>query len=130
MERQQDRSIGDLFADLSRETSTLVRKEVELAKTEMTNTAKDVGKNVGALAIGGAVAYAGVLALVYGIIIALGDLLNNLWVSAFIVGAVIVVIGYMMIQKGLSALKKLDPVPHHTVETLKEDKEWAKDQIR
>lgn len=126
---QQERSLGDLFAELTRDTSTLVRKEIELAKTELGQKVSTAGKNVGFLAIGGAVAYAGVLALIGGVILLLAQALNSLWLSALLVGLVVAVAGYMLVQKGLTALRNVDLVPHKTIETLKEDKEWAKDQI-
>jgi hypothetical protein len=126
--QREERSLGDLFSELTRETSTLVRKEIELAKTEMTDKATRVGKNVASLAIGGAVAYAGALALIAGIVLLLGNAIP-LWGAALIVGLVVAGVGYFLIQKGLTALKQIDVVPHQTIETLKEDKEWAKDQI-
>jgi len=126
--QREERSLGDLFSELTRETSVLVRKEIELAKTEMTDKAGKVGKNVASLAIGGAVAYAGALALIAGVILLLGTAIP-LWVSALIVGLVVAGVGYFLIQKGLTALKQIDVVPRQTIETLKEDKEWAKDQI-
>jgi len=126
--QQEQRSLGDLFSELTRETSTLVRKEMELAKTEMTDKATKAGKNIGFLAIGGAVAYAGLLAVIGGVILLLANAVS-LWVSALIVGLVVAVVGYVLVQKGLTALKNLDLVPRQTIETLKEDKEWAKDQI-
>jgi len=127
--QREERSLGDLFSELTRETSTLVRKEIELAKTEMTDKATKAGKNVASLAIGGAVAYAGALAIIAGVILLIGNAIP-LWVSALLVGLVVAGIGYFLIQKGLTALKNLDMVPRQTIETLKEDKEWAKDQIR
>ena len=130
MQRPRDeRSLGELFADLSRETTTLVRQEVELAKTEMTQKASRVLKNVGFLAIGGAVAYAGFLAIIAAVIILLAAILPW-WLSALLVGIVIAAIGGFLIWKGLDALKKEDLVPRETLETLKEDQEWAKEQVR
>src|SRR6476469_1476439 len=95
--RKEDRSLGELFSALSRETSTLVRNEVELAKTEMTEKASKVGKDIGFLAIGGAVAYAGLLAIIAAIIILLGGVLP-MWLSALIVGIVVAGVGYALIQ--------------------------------
>jgi uncharacterized membrane protein YqjE len=126
---KDDRSLGELFADLSRETTTLVRQEVELAKTEMTQKASRVLKNVGFLAIGGAVAYAGFLAIIAAVIILLAAILPW-WLSALLVGIVIAAIGGFLIWKGLDALKKEDLVPRETLESLKEDQEWAKEQVR
>jgi xanthine/uracil permease len=76
---------------------------------------------------GGALAYAGLLALIAALIIGLGELIP-LWLSALIVGLVVVGIGYMLIQRGLTALKRIDPKPQQTIQTLQEDKEWVKEQ--
>jgi hypothetical protein len=125
---KEDRSLGDLFSELSRETSTLIRQEVALAKSEMTDKATTVGKNVGFLAVGGAVAYAGFLVLLGALVIILA-LFLPWWLSALIVGFVVAAVGYALVQKGLSTLKQVDMAPRETIESLKEDKEWAKRQI-
>jgi hypothetical protein len=125
---KEDRSLGDLFSELSRETSTLIRQEVALAKSEMTDKATTVGKNVGFLAVGGAVAYAGFLVLLGALVIILA-LFLPWWLSALIVGFVVAAAGYALVQKGLSTLKQVDMAPRETIDSLKEDKEWAKRQI-
>jgi Putative Actinobacterial Holin-X, holin superfamily III len=127
---RNERSLGELFSDLTRDMGTLVRQEVDLARTEMTRQASKAGKDVASMAVGGAVAYAGFLAIVAAIILALGALGVPLWVSALIVGIVIAGIGYVLIQRGRDALKKVNVAPRQTVETLKEDAEWAKEQTR
>jgi TRAP-type C4-dicarboxylate transport system permease small subunit len=127
---RNERSLGELFSDLTRDMGTLVRQEVDLARTEMTRQASKAGKDVASMAVGGAVAYAGFLAIVAAIILALGALGLPLWVSALIVGIVIAGIGYVLIQRGREALKKVNVAPRQTVETLKEDAEWAKEQTR
>ena len=127
MQEKDDRSVGELFAELSRETVMLVRKEVQLARAEMGQKASRVGKNVGFLVVGGVVAYTGVLALVAGIILALG-LLVPYWLSALAVGLVISAVGAFLVVKGANTLRREDPAPRETVETLKEDREWLKDQ--
>ena len=129
-ERKEDRSLGELFGELAADMGTLVRKEVELARTEMTQKASRVGKDVGFLAVGGAVAYAGLLAIVAAIIIGLATLGLQWWLAALIVGLVVAGIGYFLVQKGLDALKREDIAPRQTIETLQEDKEWAKEQMR
>jgi hypothetical protein len=125
--RGDDRSLGELFSELSQETTTLIRQEVNLAKTEMSQKASRVGKDVGFMAAGGAVAYAGLLAILAGVIALLG-LVIPLWLSALLVGLVVAAIGYFLVKRGLDALKQEDLAPRETIETLKEDKEWAKDQ--
>ncbi len=127
MTQQQDnRSLGELFGDLAQNTGTLVRQEVELAKTEMTQKATRVGKDIGFLLAGGAVAYAGFLAILAAIAIGLGQLGVPWWIAALLVGVVVAGIGGFLVMRGLSALRQETAVPQQTIETLKEDAEWAK----
>jgi hypothetical protein len=128
--RQEARSLGELFGDLSREISTLVRDEVTLAKTEMTQKAVKVGKSMGMLAVGGVLAYAGLLALLAAAILGLTALGMAAWVAALVVGAVVVAIGGGLVMLGLNAIRKADLTPQETIRTLKEDEEWAKSTIR
>jgi hypothetical protein len=128
MQRQEDpRSLGDLFAELASETTTLVRQEFQLAKTEMTQKATQAGRDIGMIGAGGALAYAGLLALIAALIIGLGEVIP-LWLSALLVGLIVAGVGYMLIQRGLSALKRIDPKPEQTIQSLQEDKEWVKEQ--
>jgi hypothetical protein len=124
----EDASLGQLFAELSRETTTLVRQEVQLAKVEMTQKATEVGKDVGFLAVGGMVAYAGFLALVATVIIALAQLGVTWWLAALIVAVVVSAVGGYLVMRGINDLKNQSPVPQQTVETLREDQEWMKRQ--
>jgi Putative Actinobacterial Holin-X, holin superfamily III len=126
---KDDRSLGELFSELAQDTSTLVRKEVQLAKTEMSQKVSRVGKDVGFLAVGGAVAYAGLLAVLAGVIVLLGQVIP-MWLSALLVGLVVAGVGYFLVRRGLDALKREDLAPRQTIETLKEDQQWAKDQMR
>ena len=129
MQGRDDRSLGELFAELAQETSTLVRQEVNLAKVEMSDKASRAGKHVGVLAAGGAVAYAGLLAILAGVIVLLNNIMP-LWLSALLVGIVVAVVGYLLVRRALDALKREDFAPRETMETLKEDQQWAKDQTR
>jgi hypothetical protein len=126
---RDERTLGELFSELAQETSTLVRQEVDLAKTEMGQKASRVGKDVGFLAAGGAVAYAGLLAILAGVIVLLGQVIP-MWFSALLVGLVVAAVGYFLVKKGLDALKAEDIAPRQTIETLKEDGQWIKDQTK
>lgn len=131
MQQQQvkpERSLGELFGDLTKETSTLVRQEVELAKVELTQKASEVGKDIGFLAVGGAVAYAGLLAILAAIIILLATIGLPWWLAAALVGLVVAGIGYFLVQRGLTALRRTNMAPRQTIQTLKEDAEWIKEQ--
>lgn len=121
---QDDRSLGDLFAELSRETGVLVKKEVELATTEMTNKAKVAGAHVGVVAAGGALAHAGLLVLLAAFVIGLAQLGVTPWLSALIVALVTMGIGYMLVNTGLTRLRRTTLTPNQTVETLKETARW------
>jgi len=124
---RDDRSLGELFAELAQETSTLVRQEVNLAKTEMSQKASRAGKHAGILAAGGAVAYAGLLAILAAVIVLLDNVMP-LWLSALLVGLVVAAVGYLLVRRALDALKREDFAPRETIGTLKEEQRWAKDQ--
>jgi xanthine/uracil permease len=126
---RDERSLGDLFSDLSRETTTLVRQEVQLAKAELTQSATEAARGIGMLVAGGAVAYAGLLFLLLAIVYGLIDAGWDAWLSALVVGLVVVVIGAILVLRARESLKPANLAPRRTVETLKEDQEWAKEQI-
>ena len=125
---KEEKSLGDLFADLAADTGTLVRQEVALAQAEITHKATKAGKNVGYLAVGGAVAYLAVLAITAALIIGLANFMPA-WLSALIVGAVFAVVSYFMITSAFAELKTINAVPLETVETIKEDVKWLKKEV-
>lgn len=127
-ERQEERSLGDLFADLAQDTSTLVRQELQLAGSEIGERASRVGKDLGMLIAGGALLLAGLLAVIATLILALGALGLPTWVAALIVSVVFLGVGFALISRARAALKNADLIPRHTIETLKEDQEWIRDQ--
>jgi xanthine/uracil permease len=129
VERKEERSIGELFSQLANDTTTLVRQEVRLAKVELGQKATQAGKQIGLIALGGAVTYAGFLAIITALIALLAQYMS-VWLSALIVGVVVAGIGYFLSRREIVALKQLDMTPKATVATLKEDQEWAKGQLR
>jgi hypothetical protein len=129
MADKQERSIGELFAGLASETATLIRQEVALAKVELTQKASKAGANIGSLAIGGALAYAALLCVLAGAINLLAGLMPW-WVAALVVAGIVGLVGAMMVSKALAALKEMNIAPQQTIETLKEDAQWAKQQVK
>jgi hypothetical protein len=125
---KDDRSLGDLFSTLAAETGALVRQEVALAQVELTQKATKAGKNVGFLAVGGAVGYLAVLALTAALIIGLAYLMPA-WLAAALVGVIFAVVSYFMISSALAELKKMTPVPEQTAQTIKEDARWLKKEM-
>jgi hypothetical protein len=131
MDRVADqRSIGDLLSELSRETATLVRQEVALARTELTRSVARVQRHAVLIVAGGALAYAGMLSLVAALVLALVRFGVAPWLAALVAGLGVVALGYALLQQGLAGLKR-DPITlDQTVDTMKENAQWAKNQVR
>ena len=122
----RERSIGELFSKLSTETSTLIRQEMALARAEMTEKGKEAGKGAGLFGGAGAVGLLGAGAITAGIILLL-DLAIAAWLAAIIVGIVYVAVAAVLGLKGRDRIQAATPpVPEQTVDTVKEDVEWAK----
>lgn len=126
---RDDRSLGELFGELAGEISALVRQEATLAKAEMSEKASQIGVNLASLAAGGAVAYAGFLAILASIIALLVEAAGlSWWGAALLVGIVVAIVGGVLVMKGISALKNTNLAPRETLESLKEDAQWARRQ--
>lgn len=124
-DRLDNRSIGDLLAELSRETSQLVRKEVELASTEMTAKARRAGGHVGVVAAGGALTHAGLLVLLAALVLGLSEMGVTPWLSALIISLLTMSVGYLLVNRGLAALRATSVAPTRAMESLKEDARWT-----
>jgi hypothetical protein len=125
---REDRSIGELFGQLSQDMTMLFRQELQLARAELSEKVSQVTSNLVSAVAGGFVAYVGALALVAALILGLHEAAEvSPWVSALIVGAIFAVAGYVMLNRGLKELKRVDLAPRRTVETLKDDVQWAKE---
>jgi drug/metabolite transporter (DMT)-like permease len=123
--RPDDRSLGELFAELSRETSALVRKEVELATTEMNAKLKTAGIHGAAIAAGGALVHAGLLVFLAAIVLGLAQLGVQPWISALIVAILVMLIGYVLAQRGMARMRATTLAPTQTMESLKETATWT-----
>ena len=123
----RERSIGDLLKQLSQETATLVRKEVELAKAEVSQKGKQAG--LGAGMFGGA-GVAGLLALgsLTACLIALLATAMEVWIAALIVTVLWSAIAGVLALMGRNKVQEATPPIEQTVETIKEDVQWAKTQ--
>jgi uncharacterized membrane protein YqjE len=126
----RDHSIGELVKDLATETSTLVRQEIELAKAELTDRGRRAAKGAGML---GAGAVVGLLALgaLTAVLIAALDLAMPTWLAALIVTVAYAAIAAVLIQIGRKQVQEAaPPVPEDTIESVKEDVQWAKTRMR
>jgi len=123
----RERPIGELVKDLSQQTSTLVRQEIELARAELQQQGKVAGKGVGML-LGAAVAGLLALGALSAALIALLDKAMATWVAALIVMALWAVLAAVVAKAGQKSLRQATPPAPQTIETVKEDIQWAKNQ--
>jgi len=124
-----EKSFGELFADLGRETTTLVRQEVQLAKAELVVSAKQTGKLGAFVAGGGVLAHIGVLSLVAAAIVALGTAIPY-WASALLIGALLVAGGAAMARYGQKKLEGTSVAPRKTIGSVKESALIIKDHAK
>ena len=123
--RTDERSLGELFAELSRDTGLLVRKEVELATTELTGKAKVASMHAATVAAGGALAHAGLLVLLAALVSLLVKFGVEVWLSAGIVAFLTMAIGYFLVNKGLANLRQANLAPTQTIQSIKETTSWT-----
>jgi uncharacterized membrane protein YqjE len=121
-----DRPVGELLKQLANETTTLVRQELDLAKAEMREKAAKAGPGVGMWGAAGVTALLALGSLTACLILALDGAMPN-WLAALIVGLVYAAIAGFLYARGKERVEEAgSPVPEQTVETLKEDVQWAK----
>lgn len=125
-------SLGTLFSDLWRGTTTLAREEAQLAKNEMLEKAAQAVSSVGTIAAGGAVVFAGFLALMLAAINALMPMLPpdmSQWLSPLIVGAVVMLVGFVALSGARSQLKARNLMPTRTLHSLQRDGQVLKEHV-
>jgi uncharacterized membrane protein YqjE len=127
-EELREKSFGELFKQLSEQTTTLVRQEVELAKVEMAEKGKRAGTGASLLGGGGLLGLGAFGALTAMLILVLAIWLDA-WLACLIVTVVYAAGATVLVLSGKRRLQDASPlVPQQTIETLKEDVEWARTQ--
>ena len=126
----RERPIGELLKQLSEETTRLVHQELELAKAELAQKGRQAGLGAGLFGAAGVIGFLALAALTTCIILVL-DAAMPAWLAALIVAAVYAAVAAVLAMRGRAKVKQATPpVPEQTVETVKEDVEWAKTQMR
>ena len=120
-----EESLGDLVSELTGDLSKLMRQELELAKAEIRQEAGKAGKATGMLAAAGFAGYLTTVLLSFALVFALGAVMPLGW-AALIVAALWGIAGAVLYTSGRAKLRTVNPKPERTVDTLKEDAEWAK----
>jgi uncharacterized membrane protein YqjE len=123
----RERGLGELVKTLADQTTTLVRQEIRLAQAEVTQKGKVAGKGIGMLAGAGVAALLGLGALTALLIVIL-DSVINLWLAVAILTVLWLALAAALALAGKKALQASTPPVPQTVETLKEDVQWAKTQ--
>jgi hypothetical protein len=129
MPPRSERPVGTLFADLAHAAGRLMRQEIALAKAEAAEGIGQVGSGAALLIAGGFIAYAGFLALLAAAILGLDHVLQP-WLSALVVGGVVVLVGLGLLLKGRRDVRPAHLVPERTLKTLRDDAQWARGQMQ
>lgn len=127
-EQEREKTLSELMTDLSIEVRNLFRQEMLLAKNEMSAKISRGVNDMRSAAMGGALLHAGFFAIVAAIVIALGNAVSY-WLSALIVGVVASAIGYYMVRKSITDMRKIDITPQQTMSSFREDEKWLKRKI-
>jgi uncharacterized membrane protein YqjE len=127
---REERPLGELFSELSQQTSTLVRKEVELARHELTRSATEIGRHAAIIVGGGVIAYAGFIVLLLGMAWALAEAGVELWLALLAVGAIVLIVGAVLAAWAVRQIGRARLVPDKTVQTVQDNLRWAKEQTQ
>ena len=126
---QPQRKVSDVLQDIVGNVQQIIRSEVVLAKVEIKEKAQRASKPAAVMATGTVLGLYGLgfllLAAVYGLSLAVPP-----WLAALVVGGALAIAGGILVGKSRRALKEIDPLPKNTVATLKENVQWAKDQMK
>ena len=125
-EAETEEPVSVLLKRIGQDASTLVRQEIALAKLEVRESVKGLAKDAGKLGTAAGLGLFGGFALLAFVIIGLGDLINNYWLSALIVAVLLLGAAAVMAKGALDHMKKNSLKPEETVQTLIEDQRWAK----
>jgi cbb3-type cytochrome oxidase subunit 3 len=122
----RERPLSEVAQDLTRDLSLLVRQEVELAKSEMAKKGRVAAPGLGMIGGAGVVGLVAAGALTAFLILVLSIVLDE-WLSALIVGVALAGAAYVLAKQGKERVEEAgSPLPEQTIETVKEDVEWAK----
>ena len=122
--------LGTLLRSLGEDMGVLVRQEIALAKAEAGNTAKRLARDSAWIGTGAAIAAVGGLCLVVALALGLGALLGSYWLGTLITGLLLVIVGALFAWKGVRDLRKGKLGPTRTIETVREDMDWARREAR
>jgi hypothetical protein len=125
-----DRSLGELFSDLSQQTAELIRQEMRLAKAEISDKLADVGKHAAMIAAAAVFGLSALGALTAGIVLLLIEVGVAPWLAAVLTAVAMGVVAFLLAQSGIAALRQKSIAPVETIHSLKETTQWLKNGTR
>jgi uncharacterized membrane protein YqjE len=126
--KQPDKSLGDLFGELSSEFNDLLRTQVELAKVEVRNEARKAGRTAAMFGAAAISAYMALLLLSFAVAWALENVMDA-GLAFLIVGAIYAIAAAVLFLRGRARAKEMKVVPEQTVQSVKEDVQWARQKL-
>ena len=127
---RMDRSLGELFSDLSQQTAELIRQEMRLAKAELSDKLSDVGKHMAMIAAAAVFGLAALMAVTAGVVLLLVEVGVEPWLAAVITAVLMGIVAFLLAQSGIAALRKKSIAPVETMDSLKETTQWLKNGTR
>src|SRR5690606_1813173 len=128
-EDRQESALRPLLNQLAQDSAALVKQEITLAKAEVRASVKQTAAGATRVAAGAAIGGVAGLVLTAFLVLLLGDLLGNYWLAALIVGVVFAAIGGLLAMAGVRRIRQMSVAPEQTMETLREDAAWAKQEV-
>ena len=128
--RAHPRGIGELLGDLGGQASTLIRKEIDLARLEITSSVGRAGRGAAMTAAGGGLLFAGFLVLLASAALGLMAIGLEPWLAALIVGGIVLAIGASVASAGVHEIQTTDLAPRQAAASIREDVEYLKEQVQ
>ncbi len=125
-------SVAGLFTRLTHDLTDLFRKEIALGRAEISQKISQAGDGVASLIFGGAVLFAGLLVLLQAVVVGVALLLPDpmaVWLAPLIVGLVVALVGFALVQKGRSDIKPANLAPRRTIDSLANDGRMVKEHV-
>jgi putative superfamily III holin-X len=127
---ERERPIGDLIGDLAGQAGTLVRREIDLARSEVVSGLGQAGRGVGLAGLGGALIHAGFLAVLAAVVLGLIQAGMDPWLAALVVGALVIGTGFVVASIGVKEVQTTEMAPRRTVASIRRDVEFVREQIQ
>jgi Putative Actinobacterial Holin-X, holin superfamily III len=129
-EGYEEPGLKEMLVSLCRNMTALLKQEIYFGKEELSNSLFRLKKGMVFLAVGAAIGYSGLLVLLAAAVVALARLESvSLWLSALMVGFAVLLIGLLFLLNGIKKVKLANLKPHLTIEVVKEDVTWIKNQM-